>query len=157
MERYMYIEKYANTPLALAGTKRIEVGYGTFPRRAMEGRCLLTGVCAVACWCFTHPCSERDGFRCQNVAKTHSEQPKGNQKRTKMEPKRAKEPSKTPLRNRVKKMSKNVPKQSNTGVSIWSKINTTQQKHHPRKAFTNLSRNSLKHASKTMPKGSQES
>ena len=83
--------------------------------------------------------------------------PKGNQKRTKMEPTRAKEPSKTPLRNRVKKMSKNVPKQSNTGVSIWSKINTTHQKHHPRKAFTNLSRNILKQASKTMPKGSQES
>ena len=76
------MKKDANTPWAPAGTERIEFAYGNFPRRAMKGRRLLTGVCAVVSWCLTHSCSERDGFRCKNVTKktfkTTKRKPKGN-------------------------------------------------------------------------------
>ena len=79
-------------------------------------------VTAVVCRCFTDSGAEREGFQFQNVS---SKIPRATTMKQTWEPNRAKEPSKTPSRNRFEKISIKGIKRRNPGCPFWTKIMKT--------------------------------
>ena len=90
-------------------------------------------ICAPTCG--TPAGFRKEWFRWKNRSKKAPETIK---MESQMDPKRAKEPLKTPLKNRVENISKKDAKRRKGGIPLWSEVHKQIDKLNPKNTFKEI-------------------